>query len=154
MSLYRYFPPAQLLLSPRYLYWLPSVQQPFMLITKRWAASAEHMVVARPSIVNTKWTKGIDCQTCFASWQCTSCLQMVGYYYCFHTDVHAEFIAMAVVYTIGDAFMGCDPYGKLKNSLEHVLKIHQKFPTIPLYGNWCKCKQAPHWWNAHMCMCL
>ena len=40
---------------------------------------------------------------------------MVDYYYCFHADVHAEFIAMAVVYTIRDAVMGCDPYGKLKN---------------------------------------
>jgi len=26
---------------------------------------------------------------------------MVGYCYCFHTDVHAEFLAMAIVYTIG-----------------------------------------------------
>jgi len=55
---------------------------------------------------------------------------MVDYYYFFHIDVYVEFIAMAVVYTIGDAVMGCDPYGILKNSLEHVMKIHQKFPTI------------------------
>ena len=51
---------------------------------------------------------------------------MAGYYYCFHTDVHAEFLAMAVVYTIGNVVMDCNPCGKLKNSLEYVLKIHKK----------------------------
>jgi len=52
---------------------------------------------------------------------------MLGYYYCFHTDVHAEFLAMAIVYTIGGAVMGRDSCCKLKNSLEHVLKIHKIF---------------------------